>query len=212
MIKFGKFEVGIGYRNNLPSLIYRNKNRSTTLLICNSFKELSSEFIDKWKENKDNPKSPFSEIPYKQMNYIKGKIKNMKENKNDLPKPKLVENKIRQIVKKILKEESTVNFLTVNVGGTRYEIYKNGTVKRLGSESMNYGSNFKLIGATSFFGNGNRTFKKSDSEISLNDIFNNPDILVGKYPLISFDGKIDTLLRGSSDNVKESNFRVLWVK
>ncbi len=119
---------------------------------------------------------------------------------------------LKEIVRRVIKEEQTQNSLTINVGGIRYKVSQNGQVQRLGSESMDYGTDYKLIGATSDYGRGNRRFVKSDVELTLQDIFNNPDSVVGKYPLTLFQGQIGMRLGDSSNGNKESNYRVLWVK
>ena len=115
-------------------------------------------------------------------------------------------NALKEAIKRKLLEESN-NILTANIGGARYQFSRNGSIKRLGSEEMDYGS-AKLIGATTFYGNGNRHFTKGDVEISLQDIFNNPDSFVGTFPLILMDGQVKMVLGG----YKESDNKVLWVK
>lgn len=107
--------------------------------------------------------------------------------------------------------ESTSNELTMNVGGTKYKFKRNGHLYRLGSEPLNYG-NMKLIGATTYYGHGNRNLRMSDVDISIKQIFENPDILVGAFPLTLEDGIIRMNLGNSAEGNNEHHYKVLWVR
>ena len=102
--------------------------------------------------------------------------------------------------------------LTINVGGMRYKIDKKGMVTRLGSDYMEYENDFILIGVTTFYGKGNRIFNIEDVNISLKEMFKNPDCIVNTFPLISFNNKIDMLLGDRTSGNRESSYKVLWVK
>lgn len=120
----------------------------------------------------------------------------------------MTKKQLTEIIKRIIKEESHTS-LTANVGGTRYQISRNGNFKRLGSEEMDFGD-AKIVGAITDFGQGNRHITKDNIDITLKDIFSDPQNLVGKYPIQSLNGKLMILSGGKGS--KESDYRVLWVK
>ena len=106
-------------------------------------------------------------------------------------------------------EENNTDSLTFNVNGTRFKVYSDGSLQRLGSEPMDYGDT-KMIGATTYYGFGNRRLKKSDVDITLEQIFENPDTLVGAFPLILHNGSVLMNLGGATN--REKDHKVLWVK
>jgi len=99
--------------------------------------------------------------------------------------------------------------LTANIGGTRYEFDNKGSLKRLGSEEMDYRS-AKIVGSITDYGRGNRHITKNNIDISLKDIFNDPNRFVGTYPIYSMDGRLGILSGGKGS--KELDHQVLWIK
>ena len=120
----------------------------------------------------------------------------------------MTKKQLTEMIRRVILEESHTS-LTVNIGGTRYQISRNGSFKRLGSEYMDFGD-AKIVGAITDFGWGNRHITKDNIDITLKDIFKDPQILVGKYPVQSLNGKLMILSGGKGS--KESDHRVLWVK
>jgi hypothetical protein len=65
--KWGNFDCGLNYKTDKPSFMYRNPKTKVgkTLVTADTFKELSLQFIEYWKQHKDDLKNPISRIDYK---------------------------------------------------------------------------------------------------------------------------------------------------
>jgi len=113
--KWGNFECGLGYKTDKPSFVYRNPKTKVgkTLLTADTFKDLSLQFIDYWKANKDNRSNPISQLDSKYFNYIKASIAKMKdrdrptkteESKEISPMTNEQKQKFKQLLKPIVME------------------------------------------------------------------------------------------------------------
>jgi len=122
---------------------------------------------------------------------------------------------IERYVSKIISEEQstdTINAIACNIGGAKYVIRRDGSFKRLGSEPTSFDRTHKIVGAVTNWGGGNRRITKDVIELSINDIFSDPDSFVGTYPIRKLNGELLMGVGNSDTTHKESNDRVLWVK
>lgn len=110
---------------------------------------------------------------------------------------------LKQIIKEIIQEADGNNVIVFNAGGTKYEVNKNGQFKRLGSEPMSFGK-YRIMGAETYY----RRSGTPNIEIKLIDIFNDPNLFVGTFPVLKTDAGNLRPFYGEN----ESSSKVLWAK
>jgi hypothetical protein len=110
---------------------------------------------------------------------------------------------LKQIIKEIIQEKEIGNTIVFNTGGTRYEVNKNGQFRRLGSQAMSFGK-YRLMGSETYY----RRSGTPNIEIKLIDIFNDPNLFVGTFPVLKTDAGNLRPFYGEN----ESSSKVLWAK